>query len=119
MASTSCFRCSGSSKVWRDESTIHPRKSLRVCQLPSPFAIFFRDTASLRGSPFRGCARMASMTWKRWRRTERRRSGVPWANCMKSSTYTSVWVTGRAAARFDGGALSSGSLDFSRARVAR
>ena len=66
MASTSCFRCSGSSKVWQAESTIHPRKSLHICQLPSPFTIFFRDTASLWGSSFRGCTRMASMTWKRW-----------------------------------------------------
>ena len=31
--------------VWRTMSTIHPRRSFRVSQAPSPFRSFLRETA--------------------------------------------------------------------------
>ena len=56
------LRWGGSSSVWRTVSTIQPSSSLRVDQLPSPFFIFLRDTASFRmSSETSGLARTESM----------------------------------------------------------
>ena len=91
-----CLRWGGSSSVCLTVSTIQPRSSLRVDQLPSPFFIFLRDTASLRWSwEASGVASTASMECRRCRRSEPMRFGPPCPSLMKSSTKTSVWPTGR------------------------
>ena len=106
----SCLRWAGSSMVCRMVSSSHPRITLRVDQLLSPFSSFLRDTASLRlCSETPGCARMLSMPWKRcWRRAFIRRR-LPCPNCIKSSTKTSVSPSGRLSRKLEGGAMSSGS----------
>ena len=90
---------------------IHPRTSLRVSQLPSPFSSFFRETASLREeSDTEGWARTWSTACRRWFLKEFIRLLLPWPSWIKSSTKTSVWPTGRLRGLLEGGATSSVSF---------
>ena len=102
-----CLRWGGSSRVCLTVLTIQPRSSLRVDQLPSPFFIFLRDTASFRWSwETSGLDRTASMECRRCRHRVPMRLGPPCPSWMKSSTKTSVWPTGRLKHLLEAGARS-------------
>ena len=113
------LRWGGSSRVCRAVSMIQPRMSLRVLQLPSPWASFLRETASFLGSEdTSGRESTWSIAWNRCRRMAFIRFGPPWATWMKSSTKTSVWASGLEDMTLEGGERSSsleGTGDLERA----
>jgi hypothetical protein len=111
MSCSSCFRCGGSSMVCRTVSTIQPRMSFRVPQLPSPFRSFFKETASFRLSSGSGRASTSSTQCSSWRRRSVSCCASPCPAWMKSSTNTSVDRTAFLSMQFESGAgrATSGS----------
>jgi hypothetical protein len=94
ISTRSSTRCGGTWVVMLTVSTTHPRTSLMVSRLQSPWRNFFKDTGSLQWGESSGWMgrKTSSMEWSKvwW---TRRRNGF-WAREMKSSTKMSTYCKG-------------------------
>jgi hypothetical protein len=77
------------------ESTIHPKMTFLVDHVASPLRIFLTDAGSWRCSESSESSgrNTRSSLWRRTRLTWRRWCHAPWTIPMKSSTYTSHFLT--------------------------
>ena len=103
MSASVSLQWGGNSSVCQRVSMIQSKTSFRVAQLPSACGSFFSDTASFRcRSEMLGCDSTWSMASSSCVRRALNRFLLPWPTWMKSSTKTSLALTGHCKGSLDG-----------------